>query len=137
MIKLRRVLLQLRGISVKMAKNQRNRSRNSHINSIIMQSLFVKREKNRPVRDSVRGRTRTKKVVLVFVRSTTSPQVKWSYLVLSRTRFTFCSVVLVLSTTYLGLLSQKPVNNPKLILRQFKKFSVTTIFKSTRSYQEP
>ena len=29
-----------------MAKNQRNRSRNSHINSIIMQSLFVKREKN-------------------------------------------------------------------------------------------
>ena len=43
-----------------MAKNQRNRSRNSHINSIIMQSLFVKREKNRPVRDSVRGRTRTR-----------------------------------------------------------------------------
>ena len=49
-----------------MAKNQRNRSRNSHINSIIMQFLFVKREKKRPVRDSVRV-----VLVLVFSRSTT------------------------------------------------------------------
>ena len=59
----------------------------------------------------VRGRTRAEKVVLVLVcfgstswydlvpvrprTSTTSLEVKWSYLVLTRTLFTFFSVVLV------------------------------------------